>query len=69
MLINIIDRIKLPFRKEKELYSSLYQIIGLYPHNISFYKMALMHKSAMQFSTLQWEILYIVISPASVKAF
>ena len=43
MLINIIDRIKLPFRKEKELYSSLYQIIGLYPHNISFYKMALMH--------------------------
>ena len=47
MLINIIDRIKLPFRKEKELYSSLYQIIGLYPHNISFYKMALMHKSVM----------------------
>ena len=47
MLVNIIDRIKLPFRKEKELYSSLYQIIGLYPHDISYYQMALMHKSVM----------------------
>ena len=44
-MINIIDRIKLPFRKEKELYSSLQQIIGFYPHNISYYKLALMHKS------------------------
>ena len=45
MLNNIIDRIKLPFRKEKELYLSLYQIIGFYPHDISYYKLALMHKS------------------------
>lgn len=45
MLNNIIDRIRLPFRKEKELYFSLYQIIGIYPRNISFYKLALMHKS------------------------
>ncbi len=45
MLNNIIDRIKLPFRKEKELYLSLHQIIGVYPHNISYYKLALMHKS------------------------
>lgn len=44
---NIIDRIRLPFRKDKELYSSLYDIIGFYPHNISHYKMALMHKSVM----------------------
>ena len=43
---NIIDRIKLPFRKEKELFSSLYQILGFYPHNISYYKQALIHKSA-----------------------
>ena len=48
MLSNIIDRIKLPFRKEKELYSSLYRIIGFYPHNISYYKLALMHKSIMR---------------------
>lgn len=49
MMINdIIDRIKLPFRKEKELYSSLYSVIGFYPHNISFYKQALMHRSVVR---------------------
>ena len=42
---NIIDRIKLPFRKDKELFSSLYAIIGFYPRNIEYYKLALMHKS------------------------
>ena len=47
MLNNLIDRIKLSFRKDKELYFSLYQILGFYPHNISYYKMALMHKSIM----------------------
>ena len=47
MLIQLIDRIRLPFRKDKELYSSLYHIIGIYPRNISYYKMALMHKSIM----------------------
>lgn len=45
MLSNIVDRIRLPFRKDKELYSSLYHIIGFYPHNITLYKQALMHKS------------------------
>lgn len=45
MLNNILDRIKLPFRKEKELYLSLYNILGFYPHNIEHYKMALLHKS------------------------
>lgn len=48
MLNNIIDRIRLPFRKEKELYSSLYDIIGFFPHDISYYKLALMHKSVMR---------------------
>lgn len=47
MFNHILDRIRLPFRKDKELYSSLYHIIGVYPHNISYYKMALMHKSVM----------------------
>lgn len=37
---------KLPFRKEKELYSSLYQILGFYPKDIHFYKQALLHKSS-----------------------
>ena len=43
---DIIDRIKLPFRKEKELFSALYTILGFYPRNISLYKQALLHKSA-----------------------
>ena len=45
-LNDIIDRIKLPFRQEKELFSSLHDIIGFYPHNIKYYKMALTHKSS-----------------------
>ena len=44
-LKDIFDRIKLPFRKEKELFSSLYAILGFYPRNIEYYKQALMHKS------------------------
>ena len=45
MLSNLIDRMKLPFRKDKELYLSLRKIIGFYPHDINYYKLALMHKS------------------------
>ena len=48
MLSNLIDRMKLPFRKDKELYLSLRKIIGFYPHDISYYKLALMHKSINQ---------------------
>ena len=40
-----MNYIKLPFRKEKELYYSLRPIIGFYPGNIQYYKQALMHKS------------------------
>ena len=43
--IDIIDRIRLPFRQEKELFSALYQILGFYPHHIELYKQALLHKS------------------------
>ena len=45
MLNNLLDRIRLPFRKEKELYLALYNILGFFPRNITFYKVALMHKS------------------------
>ena len=46
MWINdLIDRIKLPFRKDKELFSALYAILGFYPHHIEVYKQALFHKS------------------------
>ena len=42
---DLIDSIKLPFRKEKELFSALYNILGFYPHKIELYKQALLHKS------------------------
>lgn len=43
---DLIERIKLPFRKDKELYSSFYHILGFYPRNISYYRQALLHKSS-----------------------
>lgn len=45
MLSNLIARIRLPFRKDRELYIALRNIIGFYPHELSYYKLALMHKS------------------------
>ncbi|MBR6121730.1 MAG: ribonuclease III [Prevotella sp.] len=44
-LKDIIARIRLPFRKDKELYSSLYHIMGFYPEHIDHYRVALTHKS------------------------
>lgn len=43
---DIIERIKLPFRKNKELYSSFYKILGFYPVHIRYYEQALHHKSS-----------------------
>ncbi len=43
---NLIDIIRLPFRKEKELFSAIYEMTGFYPRHIEYYKLALMHKSA-----------------------
>ena len=45
MMINLLDRIKFCFRKDKRLYSSLYRILGFYPHNIKIYQTALSHSS------------------------
>lgn len=45
MLNKFIDQIRLPFRKEKEFYLSIYHIIGILPHNLEYYKTALLHKS------------------------
>ncbi|MBR5350750.1 MAG: ribonuclease III [Prevotella sp.] len=45
MIRDLIDRIKLPFRKDKELYFSIQRIVGFYPHHIDYFKQALMHKS------------------------
>ena len=43
---NLIDCIRLLFRKDKESYSCFYKMLGFYPHNISYYKQALLHKSS-----------------------
>jgi ribonuclease-3 len=43
---DLIDRIRLPFRKDKESYYRLYKILGFYPHNIHYYKQAFIHKSS-----------------------
>lgn len=45
MTINFIDRVKFFFRKEKELLSALYDILGFYPHNLEIFRTALAHKS------------------------
>ncbi len=44
-MLNIIDRIKFNFRKDKELHSALYHILGFYPHNIEHYRIAFSHRS------------------------
>ena len=43
---NLIDAIKLPFRKDKALYRSFYSIMGFYPRDIRPYKEAIQHISA-----------------------
>lgn len=45
MILNLFDRMKLPFRKNKEFLSALYDILGFYPHNIELYRVAFSHKS------------------------
>lgn len=45
MISNLLDRMKLPFRKNKEFLSALYDILGFYPHNIEVYRIAFSHKS------------------------
>jgi ribonuclease-3 len=44
---NIIDAIRLPFRKDRQLYRSFYGILGFYPRKIDLYRLALTHKSAV----------------------
>lgn len=42
---NILDTIRLPFRNDRQLYRSFYNILGFYPRNIELYKQALTHRS------------------------
>lgn len=43
---NLIDSIRLLFRREKESYLCFYKILGFYPHDIHIYEQALLHKSS-----------------------
>ena len=47
MLAKIINSVKFLFlsSSEKELYATIYGILGVWPRNIKYYKIALMHKS------------------------
>ena len=42
---NTIDHVRLLLRKDKEPYLRLYHIMGFYPHDLSLYRVALMHRS------------------------
>ena len=43
---NLIDRMRLLFRKDKESYLCFYRMLGFYPHNIRYYEQALLHRSS-----------------------
>ena len=43
---NLIDSIRLLFRKDKESYLCFYRMLGFYPHDIRIYEQALLHKSS-----------------------
>ena len=45
MLRRFFDRLRLPFRKDRELRSALFRILGFYPQHIEYYKIAFAHKS------------------------
>ncbi len=47
-LQNLIDRLRLPLQKDRELRVSLYNVMGFYPHDIKYYRIALTHKSSGQ---------------------
>ena len=42
---NLMDGLRLLFRKDKESYLCFYRMLGFYPHDIRFYEQALLHKS------------------------
>lgn len=43
---NFIDRAKFFFSKDKEFRAALYDIMGFYPHNVEYYRIAFAHKSS-----------------------
>lgn len=48
ILSNFIEILRFPFRKDKALRKELKKILGFYPDNIEYYRLALSHKSAVR---------------------
>lgn len=46
-MLNLIDKIRLLFRKDRESYLRFYRILGFVPHDINLYKQAVLHKSTL----------------------
>lgn len=46
MIVNSLQRIKVYFSSDKEIYQSIKNIFGFYPGNIFLYQLALRHRSA-----------------------
>lgn len=46
MIVNILQRIKIYFSSDKEIYQSIKNIFGYYPGNIFLYQLAFRHRSA-----------------------
>lgn len=44
---NLIDAIRVPFCKNRQLYRAFYAILGFYPHRLKPYRQALVHKSCV----------------------
>lgn len=45
---NLIDAMKIPFQKDRELRRSFFEILGVYPHNLDLFKLATLHASALE---------------------
>lgn len=44
---NLIDAIRVPFCKNRQLYRAFYAILGFYPRRLALYRQALVHKSCV----------------------
>jgi len=45
LIVNVLQRVKIHFSADKEIYQSIKNIFGFYPGNIFLYKLALRHRS------------------------
>jgi len=53
--VEILDNVRLLFRREKKPYLQLRAILGFYPRNLKLYQLALKHKSVAHFLREEWK--------------